>query len=349
MRVVHVHQATVRGGLLHVVGTLVAAQCQHHEISAIGPQPPSHGTVDHHDLVISGNGDFRTHLRLARILRHIKPDVIELHAGSPGELALAAAVAQRVAPAIVVEHLPTFFPLETRRARLLARWAKRRASAWVSVSGYGARHLEARWAMPEHTLRVVPNGVAEPADTEPEPALKEAVSGRRFVMALGAPQERKGYDVFVALAREMDAEIPDLDWHWIGAPSTGRDGTVTLWPWQPGAGWLLRRAEALLVPSRAEGCPLVVLEAFACGTPVLAGAVGGLPELIDDGGNGLLAEPDDRGSWERQLRRLIGDEELRRRLAAAGRDRWSREFTAEAMAGRHEQVIEEVVGERRQG
>jgi len=55
----------------------------------------------------------------------------------------------------------------------------------------------------------------------------------------------------------------------------------------------MNAADALCLPSRNEGCPNVVLEALACGTPVIASKVGGVPELVEHGRNGLLVEPDD--------------------------------------------------------
>lgn len=352
MRVVHLHQARAQGGLVRVVGALARAQGTRHEVSVVGPLAPSEGDVDLHLLTVTGNRDLRGHLRLAGLLGQLAPDVVFLHAGSPGELALAAAAAERSAAAVVVEHLPTYFPLETKSTRALARWAKRRASAWVSVSADGARFLERSWRLPAGTLDVVLNGVPEPEEREPERGLREALEGRSFVLALGAPQERKGYDVFSGLARRVGPAHPDLAWLWVGAPERGRDGAVTLWPWlEQGIGWLLRRAEALLVPSRAEGCPLVVLEALACATPVLASAVGGIPELVEDDVSGLLAAPGDLEGWGRQLRRLLGDAGLRERLGGAGREAWQERYTAEAMAARHERVMAEAVRrwrERRQ-
>jgi glycosyltransferase involved in cell wall biosynthesis len=75
----------------------------------------------------------------------------------------------------------------------------------------------------------------------------------------------------------------------------------------------LRQARALLVPSHwPDSAPRVVLEAYACGVPVIANAVGGLPDLIDDNGTGLLIRRDTPEEWRNAIRRLADDQETKR-------------------------------------
>jgi glycosyltransferase involved in cell wall biosynthesis len=80
---------------------------------------------------------------------------------------------------------------------------------------------------------------------------------------------------------------------------------------------LLRGADAALLPSRWENFPHLVVEALAVGTPVVATAVGGVPEILRDGENGLLVPAGDAGALAAAIRRITGDGELRARLAAA--------------------------------
>jgi glycosyltransferase involved in cell wall biosynthesis len=76
---------------------------------------------------------------------------------------------------------------------------------------------------------------------------------------------------------------------------------------------LLSRARALLLPSLSfEGAPRVVLEAYASGVPVLASRLGGLPELIEDGGSGMLVCPRDLAAWAAAVERLTDDAEAER-------------------------------------
>jgi len=84
---------------------------------------------------------------------------------------------------------------------------------------------------------------------------------------------------------------------------------------------LLPLADLLIMPSELESFGLVALEAMACRVPSIATQVGGIPELIEDGVNGLLVTPSDVVGLEDALERLIRDPALRQRLAEAGRTR----------------------------
>ncbi len=87
------------------------------------------------------------------------------------------------------------------------------------------------------------------------------------------------------------------------------------------------------MPSRSEGLPMALLEAMAYGMAVLATEVGGIPELIEPGEDGLLAPAEDPEALADGLRRLVPDDELRRRLGAAARARVER-LDGDEVAGR---------------
>ena len=81
----------------------------------------------------------------------------------------------------------------------------------------------------------------------------------------------------------------------------------------------LGRADIFVLPSRSEAFPNAVLEAMAAGLPIVASAVGGIPELIDDNSNGLLVPAGDSEALAERLCRLMADEPLAARLGAAAR------------------------------
>jgi glycosyltransferase involved in cell wall biosynthesis len=105
-------------------------------------------------------------------------------------------------------------------------------------------------------------------------------------------------------------------------------------------------ADVLVLPSLSEGRPNVVLEAQACALPVVATAVGGTPELVEDGVHGLLVPPGDSNALAGSLRRLVSDEDLRRRLGASARQRIdSGGHTWDATALRTRQIYDGVLAE----
>ncbi len=83
---------------------------------------------------------------------------------------------------------------------------------------------------------------------------------------------------------------------------------------------LLAAADALVLPSKSEGLPLVVMEAMAASTPVVATAVGGVPELVEHDRTGLLVPAEDDAALAAALGRVLEDRDLRRSLACRARE-----------------------------
>lgn len=345
-RVAHVAVAGVRGGLMRVVESLSLAQARECEIRVLSPLEPRWvdrpAAAGWRPLAVRGNLDLGGHRALLRELRAFAPDVVVLHAGSPGELALAAALSARARATVVVEHLAEHFPLSRPlRDHVLAR-LKRRATLWLSVSGRGARHLEQRWRLPDGAIGTIHNGVDEPPPG-PDGGGDLGLPAGEVVLGMGRPDARKGFDVFVETARRAGESRPGTAWVWVGATERRREGSVLCLPWVDDVAPLLRRSSLLLVPSRAEGLPLVLLEAWACGVAVAASAVGGIPEVLEDGVSGLLLPAGEPGAWASAVGPLLDDRARRAALARGGRERWQAEYSLAAMVGRYRRACDRAV------
>ncbi len=116
-------------------------------------------------------------------------------------------------------------------------------------------------------------------------------------------------------------------------PSLRLEGQV------PDAASQLAHVQFCVQPSNDEGLPNAVLEAMAAGVPVVATRVGGIPELLTDGVDGLLVDPGDPRALAAAISRLAGDEALRVRLGAAARER-ARRFSWDACVDQHVQLFE---------
>jgi glycosyltransferase involved in cell wall biosynthesis len=88
----------------------------------------------------------------------------------------------------------------------------------------------------------------------------------------------------------------------------------------------IAQSDVLVLSSFMEGLPVVLMEALALSVPVVAPCVAGIPELVEDGVNGLLFAPGDWNKLADCLRRILADAALRERLAAPGRARIEQEF-----------------------
>ena len=93
------------------------------------------------------------------------------------------------------------------------------------------------------------------------------------------------------------------------------------WVDEAGRDALLRASDVFVLPSFHEGLPMAVLEAMAWGLPVVTSAVGGLPDVVSDGVEGLVVKPGDTADIARALATLIQDDEARGRFAQAARAR----------------------------
>ena len=173
----------------------------------------------------------------------------------------------------------------------------RGAAARIAPSAWLARRAEARGLGPVH---VVPHGV----DAPPAPA----VPRDRGVLFLGTLAWHKGPDIAVAAWRRAvpDGAVP-LTIHGPVQDAAALLGHPAPPPLdRPGVWSALRRSSALIIGSRwEENAPLVALEARAAGCPVVAPAIGGLPELIEDGRDGALYGPGDVEDCARALRRVL--------------------------------------------
>jgi glycosyltransferase involved in cell wall biosynthesis len=214
----------------------------------------------------------------------------------------------------------------------LLRRAIDAADAVLAVSGVAA------------AIEVVPN----PAPPVTEFARAEPGDGTVRVAYLGgfANPVKGGEALLEALEAVVD-EQPQLRVTLAGPgelPPSGRALCERL-PAVEWAGWLddaardalLRQAPVFVMPSLSEGLPMALLEAMAYGMAPVATRVGGIPEVLEDGVEGLLVEPGDPAALAAALRELGADPELRARLATAARARAER-LDAVEVAGRLETI-----------
>ena len=191
-----------------------------------------------------------------------------------------------------------------RRARWPARRLVRRAAVVVCASeelAAAARELGAR------DVRVIPSGVEIP-DAVAEP------DDPPHALFVGRLSEEKGILDFVAATSDLPRVV-------VGdGPLRSRvpDARGFVPPDELCAYY--ERAAVVVCPSHREGYGVVAREAMAHGRPVVACAVGGLVDAIEDGETGLLVPPRDPAALRAALEELLGDAETRRRLGAAARE-----------------------------
>ena len=286
-----------------------------------------------------------------------RPDLVHVHMSSYGSFARKAllcwiARALRV-PVLLHVHgseFDRFHDQLPRPGRALVRATLEHSAVVVALGQVWAERLGA--IAPAARVVVVPNGVRVP------PPRLRAGDGPPRVVFLGEIGERKGafilLEAWAKLAAEPDVlggarltlagdrEVARAE---VAASELGIAGSVEVRQWLSPAqvDRLLDAAAVLVLPSRSEGQPMAVLEAMAHGLPVIASAVGGIPELLDDGRCGLLVAPSDVDSLVEALRKLLTEPDTRARLGAEARRRVLAEFDIDVVWRRFDALYGEAV------
>ena len=106
----------------------------------------------------------------------------------------------------------------------------------------------------------------------------------------------------------------------------------------------LAKASVFCLPSHAEGLPMALLEAMAARKAVVASSVGGVPEALRDGDNGMLVPPRDSAALAAALARVLGDAALRARLGSRARATIEQHYSTEVMCGKLSAIYRELAG-----
>ncbi|HUF99954.1 MAG TPA: glycosyltransferase family 1 protein [Ilumatobacter sp.] len=249
-------------------------------------------------------------------------------------------------------------PVIKRAGRTLRRAVA--DGAWLHVSA-SAINDETRAVLGTDRVRTIPLGPPPPVAPLSElavPAVASAIVGRPFILAIGTEEVRKDLPLLIEAFAAVASEVPDVLLVLAGAPgsaSTAVDAAVGTLPVairsrvhrlgrvdEPAKHWLLRQASVLAYLSLDEGFGFPILEAHEAGTPVVARAVGSVPEVAGDAA--LLVAERDAHAVADALRRCLTDGGLRLTLIGGGhsnRARFSWEATADQMIDLYRTAISE--------
>ncbi|MGH2996637.1 MAG: glycosyltransferase family 4 protein, partial [Gaiellaceae bacterium] len=274
-------------------------------------------------------------VRVARELRRFRPDaVIAQSAYEAASVVLARALARSRARLVLDVHADwrsstRLYGSTLRRALgplgdRVAATALRRADGVRTISGYTTGLVR--------ELGIEPAGVF-PAFMDLEPFVERPpapLPAEPRALFVGVLERYKNVDGLADAWLSAAPRLPGTTLQLVGS------GTLTevverlladlpeqtAWTPRlstPEVAKALDEATLLVLPSRSEGLGRVVVEAFCRGRPVVGARVGGIPDLVEDGVNGLLVEPGDTGALAEAHVRVLGDPELAAALAAGAR------------------------------
>lgn len=287
-------------------------------------------------------------------------DVIHTH----GNLATTLIARRTRLPVLYTEHDATpwscryrhWWERLVRRAiyRSLNVVAYRRAERVVAIFEPLRAELVQRFSLAPAKVATILNGTDIDVFSDERAtvaAVRDRIAFSRYCLFVGQLTSRKAPDL---LLRAI-ADVEEMSCVFAGdgpmrrklevlARDLGIEQRVVFLGSVPAAelGALYAGADFLILPSVSEGTPLVVLEAMACGIPVLATRVAGLPFLVQDWETGFVVKPGDVGQLAMGMRFLHGDDALRGRMGATARGRARQSFPWPLVARRYAAIYEQV-------
>jgi glycosyltransferase involved in cell wall biosynthesis len=284
----------------------------------------------------------RSIAEIADVVQRHEGHVLLCHGYKANLLGRAAARRCEV-PAVAVSRGWTGESWRVRLYEMLDRFHLRFMDHVVAVSEAQAAKCRRAGVRPSR-LSVIHNAVDPERFVDPDPRYRVKLeklfrSPRSHLIATaGRLSPEKGFDVFIAAAARVLEAQPDVGFVIFGHGALkqvlhqqiamlGLAGSVVLAGFRNDLDRFIPQLDLFVLPSYTEGLPNVVLEACAAGVPVVATAVGGTPEIIEDGEGGLLVPPGDPDALANRILEAIECEDQLRDMGFQGRQRVLEKFS----------------------
>jgi len=321
-----------------------------------GVIPPHLATVDFRMPGLNGAVWLRFFFHLCWVIYRHKVDIIHVNSYVPGNYARLAGALMQVP--IMIDHWHGFTRFTGKRRRI-CRLLGRVTDLSMAVSPGVKDYLVEQVGLDPAKVRVVPNGVDFAAidAARPGPAVRQELGlpedvpliglvGRldhwgkghkELFEAMAGLKERYPVQALIVGGGRREVEMREL------AAGLGLAGQAHFLGQRQDVPDLLKAMDIFVLPSYSEGVSLALLEAMAAGLPVIATAVGGLPEVVDHEKTGLLIPPRDPEALAGALARLLGDPAWARQLGENARRHVREHFSLERLGREINEIYQELV------
>ena len=302
-------------------------------------------------------------ISLARFLRENNIDILHTHLFEPSVVGLLAGFLARTPLRVVTRHYSDYHTRINRKWHVrLDQLCTRLSHAVIAVSQHTADHMIKTEHAPRQKVHAVLNGIdfdrAQISGSDAAPRIRRefAAENANLLVIVARLHPEKGHHyLFQALPEvRRNTRRPvrllvagtgpsDRAYH-EEVRALGCEDMVSFLGFRKDAPDLIAAADLLILPSVAEAFGLVLTEALYLGTPVVATRVGGIPEIVDDGAEGILVPPADSKALADAIVTLLNDPERRQRMAGSGRERVLSNFNFENMVRSYEAIYERASG-----
>jgi len=305
-------------------------------------------------------------IKLARFLRRNQIDILHTHLFEPSVTGLLAGLLTRTPMRVLTRHYSDYHTRINKKWHVrLDQLCTRLSHRVIAVSQHTADHLiEMEGALPEkvHTVlngidfeRAKVSGVDAPERIRREFLAEDA----HLLLIIARLHPEKGHSYLFQALPEIRRSVhkpvrlivagtgPFEAAYREAVRALDCDDIVSFAGFRKDAPDLMAAADLVILPSVAEAFGLVLTEALYLGTPVVATRAGGIPEIVEDGVDGVLVPSSDSGALARAIVDLLNDPNRRRQMAGAGREKILNRFRFEDMVRSYEAIYEKAISSQR--
>lgn len=346
MKILLVVTLSELGGAQSVVANLANTLCKKHEVIVVAGEGDgkmwdllSPSVVREHVpslcRALSSLKELKTLLAFRKLYKKYHPDIIHLHSSKAGILGRLAFPKSKI---VYTVHGFDSIRVAYRKYLPIEKSLQNRCRAIIGVSKYDERNLRSE-GISNH-VGMIYNGIVEPLHLN-NALFQNLGKYSRKVLCIARLAPPKNIDLFLSVAKLL----PQYAFIWIGNQhevSFACPANVFFMGNLPNAGSYNEYADLFFLPSNYEGLPIVIIEALACGKPVVASAVGGISELLD-GTNGYALENDAQKMAEK-ISCIFSDTERYALMSECARKTYLEKFTVDRMVSGYLAVYNQIVG-----
>lgn len=306
--------------------------------------------IEVYENVMKHKFDLAGLARFITILRNVKPDVLYITGQTLSQaVSLIGSMFVKIPVKVVGFHSHDLIHRPLYRL-LIDRFSLYSAERAICVSESQKRHIVINKKLKPEKIKVIHNGVDQ-NKFKPGPGIDN--QGKVIIGAVGSLREEKGFDILMRAAPEVLKRCSLAHFVIVGdgkertllermAKRSGIENNVDFLGERSDVDKIIQSFDIACSSSRIEAFPVAILEYMACGKCVVAASVGGVPEMVKDGVNGVLVKSESPEDLAEKLVRVINNKKMRILMGLEGRKIIEEHFTLDKMIDNYKRFFMEI-------
>jgi glycosyltransferase involved in cell wall biosynthesis len=291
---------------------------------------------------------------LWRLTRHVRSHPVDVIYVCGSRAALLLRLFRIFLPGIKLVHGVRWNPNSDSRLdrffRLMERFTHPLVDAWITNSAIAKQTLVSRCGIPAERVFVIYNGL-EPLPADVPPLRERPLE----VLTVANLNPRKGHREYLQVVSDVLLAVPDAKFVFVGRDDMNGEVQqaiqqaklsqyVSCEGFQTDVSTWFRRARVFVLPSLwNEGCPTAILEAMSYGIPCIAFAMDGIPELVENGNQGVLLQSGDYRGMAESIIKMLNDEVKASKMGGNGQVRVHNHFSLESTTTLHSVAFKKIL------